>query len=174
MNINKQIKSLVMVSAGDQETLTNVNDSKSLTPTLIPEEILSLEGKEAIFYERGRIFHISISNVREYGRGFLAKATPIKTHGLLFPKALFSFGCAWEYLSLKPHQVSTFGYINWDVFTDPEIIAQVIAIASEIPAGQTYAEDFMLLPPHANGARKKVYGPISKRLHELLRYGPMI
>lgn len=134
-----------------------------------PAEVWALEGQTALYYERRHIFHITISNIREHQDGFLATATPIKTPGLIIHDTPFDFGCAWEYLRSKTHRVCTYGYVSWDIFTDPVLIEQVLAIAAEMPAGQTYMDDYIPLPPNTKSLRDKVPGPVSKRLYELLR-----
>jgi hypothetical protein len=137
-----------------------------------PHRIWALNGKSAIYFESKHIFHISISSVQETENGFLVTATPIKTPGLFFADRSLSFGGAWENLSFRRKRIAIYGYISWELFTDPNIIDQVLAIAAEMPEGQTYLDDYTTspIPSDTKLLSNKVSGAIAKRLYDLLRY----
>ncbi len=114
----------------------------------IKECVARLDGKTAIYRERGRIYQVMVSRVCVASDNFMATASPIETQGIPSKESWriasiepWEFGAAWKYLRLRSGCLSATGYVNWDLFLDPQVIAGVLRILATVPPGKTYLDD---------------------------------
>jgi hypothetical protein len=92
------------------------------------------EGSTAIFREKWIISHVRVHTIRTRERGLLAKLDVIPIRGLYGEEGpATSIGSIWEHLFIDEHIWLGRGYCGWRLFFEPELIQQVLSIASSFP-----------------------------------------
>ena len=97
------------------------------------------EGRKAIFREKWIISHVRVHTIRTNEGCLSAKLDVIPIRGLYGKEGPSTgIGNIWEYLFIDEDIWLAKGYCAWRLFFEPEVIQEVLSIASSFPSGAKF------------------------------------
>jgi len=125
------------------------------------------EGHEAIFTEKWIISHVRVHTIKTNARYLSAKIDVLPIRGLYGEEGRsIRIGSIWDHLFIEKHIWLERGYARWRVFFGPEVIRDVLSIASSFPPEAKF-ESYDVYYDRLAKPLKKIETPLWNELREL-------